>query len=424
MSQKFLTLFNDAKLTNLEVSTSDHCPILLETQIIKLSVSPKSFRFENAWLRVSSCYTLVEDVWRNNPNSSFYEKLLHCSEVLSAWGKDITDNFKERISSSKKILKMLKGRRDTSSIEAARNEKKNLTEIYAQQEVFWRQRSKQLWLNEGDQNSKYFHATIKNRRKVNQNTTLKDDNGHTVQWGSGIEETMTDYFTRLFAATTTSWESITDSLSSKVTEEKNSMLSAEVEEKEIKVALFHMHPDKSPGPDGMSPGFYQKYWHIVKSDIISIVSQFFTSGIINPQLKHTNITLIPKKKNPIFMTDLRPISLCNVVYKIISKVFANRMKRVIDYIISDSQSAFIPGHLITDNILVAFEMMHFMKRKDKGKDSWMALKLDMSKAYDRVEWHFLEAVLTKLGFTERVIKLFMGCMTSVQYQILLGLYVY
>lgn len=83
------------------------------------------------------------------------------------------------------------------------------------------------------------------------------------------------------------------------------------------------------------------------------------------------------------MTDLRPISLCNVVYKIISKVLANRVKQVIDFIISDTQSAFIPGRLISDNIMVAFEVMHYMKRKTKGKDSWMALKLDMSKAYDR-----------------------------------------
>lgn len=117
------------------------------------------------------------------------------------------------------------------------------------------------------------------------------------------------------------------------------------------------------------------------------------------------------------MTDLHPISLCNIVYKIISKVLANKIKRVIDYIISDSPSAFILGRLITNNIMVAFVIMHFMKRKNKGKDSWMALKLDMSKAYDRVEWNFLEAVLTKLGFGGRVIKLFMGCMASIQYQI-------
>lgn len=95
------------------------------------------------------------------------------------------------------------------------------------------------------------------------------------------------------------------------------------------------------------------------------------------------------------MIDLRPISLCNIVYKIIFKVPANRLKQIIDSLISDRQSAFVPGRLITNNIMVAFEVMHYMKRKIKGKDIWMALKLDMSKAFDRVEWKFLEAVLRK-----------------------------
>lgn len=94
--------------------------------------------------------------------------------------------------------------------------------------------------------------------------------------------------------------------------------------------------------------------------------------------------LIPKKQDPSTMADLRPISLCNVVYKVVSKVLANILKRVLNGVISDSQREFIPGRLITDNIMIFYEIMHYMKRKVVGKKGWMALKLDMSKAYDRV----------------------------------------
>lgn len=146
-----------------------------------------------------------------------------------------------------------------------------------------------------------------------------------------------------------------------------------------------MHPDKSPGPDGMTPGFYQRYWGIVSADVIGIVRRFFITGGFPEQLTDTIIVLVPKKKNPQLMTDLRPISLCNILYKIVAKVLANRLKEVMDTVISDVQSAFIPGRLISDNIMIAYEIMHYMKRKMKGKKGWMALKLDMSKAYDRVE---------------------------------------
>lgn len=165
---------------------------------------------------------------------------------------------------------------------------------------------------------------------------------------------------------------------------QNEELLLPVEDKEVKTALFHMHPDKSPGPDGMSPGFYQRYWSIVGGDIVLLVKKFFNEGVFDLQLTAANIVLIPKKRNPVAMTDLRPISLCNVVCKIISKVLANRLKSVIDCVISETQSAFIPGRLITDNVMIAYEVLHYMKRKNKGKKGWMAIKLDMSKAYDRV----------------------------------------
>ena len=109
------------------------------------------------------------------------------------------------------------------------------------------------------------------------------------------------------------------------------------------------------------------------------------------------------------MSDYRPISLCNVLYKIFAKVLANRLKKFLNSVINENQSAFAKGRLISDNILIAFETLHCMKNYNSSASGLMALKLDMSKAYDRVEWVFLENVMRKMGFSERWIGLIMVC---------------
>lgn len=134
----------------------------------------------------------------------------------------------------------------------------------------------------------------------------------------------------------------------------------------------------------------------------------------------TVIALIPKTKNPISVTEFRPISLCNVVYKILSKVLANRLKVILPCIISGSQSSFISGWLITDNIIAAYETMHTMQTRLWGKTNYMGIKLDMSKTYDRVQWLFLEVVMYKLGFAPMWIKMVMACVKSVTYSVVVN----
>ena len=144
---------------------------------------------------------------------------------------------------------------------------------------------------------------------------------------------------------------------------------------------------------------------------------FLNHGMSPPNFNETHIVLIPKINEPKHVFDYRPISLCNVAYKIASKAIANRLKKFLPSIISGTQSAFVHGRLITDNILVAFETMHHISQKKGGKVGEMAIKLDISKAYDRVEWVFLEKIMEKLGFDIKLRSLIMQCITTVSYAI-------
>ncbi|KAL8124753.1 hypothetical protein AgCh_012418 [Apium graveolens] len=171
---------HEVKLTNLELSTSDHSPIFFELAKVVYSVNNKVFRFENAWLREPMCRQIMEEVWYRFQDRPMQEKIVECAEILQVWGKEITGSFKSRINQCKNIMRRAKGRRDNNSVKEYQEASNRLNEIYNQQEVFWRQRSKQLWLREGDQNSKYFHAATRNRRKINQIDSLLNDVGQRV----------------------------------------------------------------------------------------------------------------------------------------------------------------------------------------------------------------------------------------------------
>lgn len=133
-------------------------------------------------------------------------------------------------------------------------------------------------------------------------------------------------------------------------------------------------------------------------EIFLCCKEWLDNCVFPTNVNDTNIVLIPKKDNPCVMKDLRPIAPCNVLYKILTKVLANRLKSLLPNMISENQSAFVPGRSITDNVLVAFEVIHHMKRKFGGSDGEVGLKLNISKAYERVSWSYLRDVMRRMGF--------------------------
>jgi hypothetical protein len=289
------------------------------------------------------------------------------------------------------------------------------------EELYWKQRAKCNWFQHGDRNTKFFNVWATQRKRRNHIERIHDEAGREWTKQEDIGIVFTDYFQGLFSSDgPVGIDECLSILTPRVTGDMNDSLTRPFLPEEVDNALRQMQPLKAPGPDGFGACFFQHNWAMVGPDIRKYALDFLNLGIFNPALNSTHIALIPKLPNAVSVSDFCPISLCNVVYKIFAKVLANKLKVVLPAIILPQQSAFVPGHLITDNILVAYEALHTMKTRMRGKKGYMSIKIDISKAYDRVEWAFLEGIMRRMGFDEVWIARVMVCVSTVSYSILIN----
>lgn len=212
----------------------------------------------------------------------------------------------------------------------------------------------------------FFHNFASGRKRTNTLQRIKNDEGEWMETNEEIQQVIESYFTKLFTAETVDGKISDREMVRKISARENEALLAEVTPEEVKEAIFSMHPDKAPGPDGLNPGFFQVFWNIVAKDVILFCHEFLRLGELPNEINHAVIRLIPKIKVPQYMTDLRPISLCNVLVRILSKLMVNRLKPCLQSVISEVQSAFVEGRLLTDNALIAFEVNHYMRRRTQG----------------------------------------------------------
>lgn len=182
-------------------------------------------------------------------------------------------------------------------------------------------------------------------------------------------------------------------------------------------ALFQIAPIKAPSSDGFPARFYQRNWGLMKAEIIKAMLHFFATSQMPEGVNDTTIVLIPKIDIPTGLKDFRPIGLCNVLYKVVSKCLVNRLRPLLEEVVSENQSAFIPGRMIRDNALLAFKCLHYMEHGTATNSDFCAYKLDLSKAYDRVDWSYLENTMHKMDFSHRRVQWIMRCVTTVNYSV-------
>ena len=364
----------------------------------------------------------MEAVWKNGEDSDIMQKIEKCSKDLEWWEKKVFGNVRRELEEKKKMLAKIKAetmrRGDNSQL---RELKVEIHDLMDKETLMWSQRSRVLWLKNGDRNSKFFHKKATQRFKKNSILGIEDKRGNWQEQPEVIEDIIVEYFAELFTTRNSVIEEGSLSFIPRlVTDEINEQLMGEFMEWEIQKALDQMAPLKAPGPDGMPPLFYQHFWGIMNREVTSTILAWLNSSKLPYPINHTFVTLIPKVKNLVLVSQYRLISLCNVLYKIFSKVLANRLKKFMLDLITEHQYAFAKNKLISDNVLVAFKTLHCMKSHNSGQTGFIALKLDMSKAYDRVEWNYLQKLMEKMGFCSRWISLIMECFRTISYSILVN----
>ncbi|KAL5575717.1 hypothetical protein UlMin_017416 [Ulmus minor] len=417
-------LFPNADMKVLPQVSSDHSLVILNSKGCS-SFARRPFQFEAIWMRDRRSHWIVEHAWAKgfhpNPSTRFCRSLYHTRRSLYFWNKYQFGKVQLQIKAKKQALAECQANRnDDDSWERDKNLRCQLDELLRREEMLWFQKAKVQWRLEGDRCSRFFFMTTMIRRKSNRIDCLKLDDGAWIYDRNQIGNLFSARFESVFDSPIqpplVDLSTVVDPI---VTEEDNVELLRIPTGEEVRNVVFSMGAFKAPGLDGMTALFYKHYWDIVGWDLVAAVREFFLSNSMAQRLNESFIVLVPKKPNPTRMNHFRPISVCNVAYRVITKIIANRLKPLLNRLICPTQNAFVPGRSIHDNSVLVQEVIHSMKKK-KGSLGWMALKIDLEKAYDRVSWQFINEALLAYGFDARWVGWVSKCISFATMKLLIN----
>ncbi|CAN1148633.1 Putative ribonuclease H protein At1g65750, partial [Linum perenne] len=408
----------EAHILHLHKLKSDHRPILLCSSLQVCSSNVKPFRFLSAWLSHPTFNFFVKNKWI--AGADLPSALGALASDLKKWNKFTFGNVFRRKKRLLEVLVKAENRVAANPSEANLREeadaRSRLETVLWQEEEIWIQKSRAKWVVEGDRNTKFFHLATLKRRAFNRIKRLKDENGNWVEDQASLLDMGVRFFKAIYSSESARRGRLSG-FSGTISQDEKVGLCRPIDIVEVQSAIKSMGALKAPGKDGFGPVFFQRCWGTVGSSFADFVGRCFSSPHLIASINETLVTLIPKKPNPESFSDFRPISLCNVAYKTLTKCIANRIKGLMPGLTHPSQTSFVPGRHITDNIIMVQEVVHSLHLK-KGKKFGMVVKIDLAKAYDKIDWGFVKDTLCSVGVPDSLVEIIMACILSPSIQIL------
>ena len=336
-------------LRNQPILHSDHGPIIVDFEH-QLLFRHRPFRFKHMWLTHPTCKEVIQRAWNTHSIGSrafqFKIKTSRLRSTLMHWNNEVFGKVEKQILDKQSELQHIQN--DIHNLEDVRKERtlrEDLETLMNRKEMKWAQKARNKGIVLGDRNTKFFQTIVKQRRARSRILQIKTSEGIISEDPKTIDDTICNHF-RL------SFDNPSSRSHSSILEEPNCLpipklstqqlahLNRPITNEEIEDTIFQLGPQKAPSLDGLPAFFYHEFWNTVKRDIFNTINVFFHSSFLLKTLNHTFITLIPKIHFPEEVSHYRPISLCNVIYKIISKLMVNRLKPLMDSLITPFSKCF------------------------------------------------------------------------------------